>query len=472
MTSRCLHTCHWFWLSLLLLLIGPTRGLSAPVAVADSTRQTYWGPVPARHDSVSTELKDLSRPGWEKAVMVPYHIIGVPFRIVRYAGKQTYYGAEKLGILNFEPAEYPGLLLPGGFYMMPDVAIEALEGFSYGLDFTRPEFFGPDNILFLSTGNSTRQAERISGGMLFVLDGRTELQLGGGSRNIPLTKYYGVGYDSERNDLSYYERYSSWGGFEVDRLLGRSVYLQAGSHFSKVSTQDSGLETHLALSKIHADDLPHGYPGISNGWTFRLGLRRNNANEQGRPNQGGYQKVSAAYFKSSDGQDLEFYTYHVNLETFLPLWFTKRSLALRSFLNRLDNQGGQEIPLSRLLTFSRPDELRGFSDLRFYARGTLGLSAEYRWPVWVLTDRAGAGIDAYLFSDVGQVFDNSHEIALNRFLVTGGGGLRFVNAGGGFVGRVEVGVSREETIFRLKFSQNFQDMTKGLLYGKDPTRKK
>jgi outer membrane protein assembly factor BamA len=180
--------------------------------------------------------------------------------------------------------------------------------------------------------------------------------------------------------------------------------------------------------------------------------------------------VGVSLFTASDGSDLQYLTYHLNLEKFYPLWHTDRTLALRGFFNRLANTGPVKVPFTRLVTFQRPDLLRGFNSLRFYGTGSFGLSAEYRWPVWVARGRNDLGVDAYIFTDVGQVFDDAREISITNMRGTGGMGLRLVNSNRGFGARFELGLSEEQAIVRLKFSQTFQYDPKGILYGKNPTR--
>ena len=72
---------------------------------------------------------------------------------------------------------------------------------------------------------------------------------------------------------------------------------------------------------------------------------------------------------------------------------------------------GQTVPFTRLLRNRVPYQLRGYSSSRFLASGMIGGSAEYRWPVWVRHRRASTGLDAYLFTDAGQVFNRREEIA-------------------------------------------------------------
>ena len=54
--------------------------------------------------------------------------------------------------------------------------------------------------------------------------------------------------------------------------------------------------------------------------------------------------------------------------------------------------------------------------------------------------------------------------------VTGGGGIRLIDAERGLSARAEIGFSQDGTVFLLKFSQTFQYDRKGMLYGKNPTK--
>jgi hypothetical protein len=252
--------------------------------------------------------------------------------------------------------------------------------------------------------------------------------------------------------------------------VGKKVELELKTYFSQVEALESEYEIDQSLGKVHAGNLPYGYPGESNGWTWRLGLYRDNADQRGRPRNGGFQSLGVSLFEASDDSRLQYLTYHANLEKFFPLWHTDRTLALRGFFNRISNLGPTDVPFTRLVTFQRPDELRGFSSLRFYGMGSLGFTAEYRWPIWVARGRNDTGIDAYIFTDIGQVFDKTSEISIENIRGTGGLGLRLINSDRGFSARFELGLSEEQTIVRLKFSQTFQYDPKGILYGKNPTK--
>jgi len=440
-----------------------------PVDTVGAFAGSLWGPVPARHDSVSIDLANRSRPAWETTVMVPYWIVGIPFRIVYLGLDQSVIGMDKLGMFG-AAAEYPGLRIPGKAYLMPIISIGDLEGFTLGLQATRPNFLGPGNMLFIQGSRSSRKADELSGGTLFHMGKSWTIQAGGGSEEKNLTRYSGLGPDSFYGDLSYYHRRTTWGGFELEKEVGRKVSLELRTYFSKVEALEPVYEIDQSLGRVHGDDIPFGYPGESNGLTWRLAMYRDNADQGGRPRYGGFQSLGVSLFQASDGSRLQYLTYHVNLEKFFPLWHTDRTLALRTFFNRISNTGPVDIPFTRLVTFQRPDELRGYHSLRFYGMGSLGFSAEYRWPVWVARGRNDMGVDAYVFSDIGQVFEKTVEISLNNIRTTGGVGLRLINSDRGFGARFELGLSDEQTIVRLKFSQTFQYDPKGILYGKNPTK--
>jgi hypothetical protein len=442
------------------------------LAASDTTGafdQSLWGPVPARADSVTSLFTDRPRPAWETTVMVPYWVIGVPFRLVYLGLDQTVIGMDKLGLFG-AAAEHPGLKVPGDVYLMPVVSVGDVEGFTLGANLSRYDFLGPENMLFIRGSVSTRKAEDLAGGTLFHLGKGYAIQVGGGTEEKNLTRYYGLGPDSIYGDLSYYHRITTWGGFELDKYVAEKSSLELRAYWSKVQALEPRYEVDQSIGKVHGDDIPYGYPGESSGWTWRLAMYRDNTDQVGRPSSGGFQSAGVSLFHDSDGSDLRYLTYHLNIERYHKLWHTDRTLALRGFFNRISNFGPSDIPFTRLVTFQRPDELRGFSSLRFYGMGSLGFTIEYRWPVWVARGRDDMGVDAYIFSDIGQVFDKTADISVTNMRGSGGVGLRLINADRGFGARFELGLSDEQTIVRLKFSQTFQYNPKGILYGKNPTR--
>ncbi|MCB1184116.1 hypothetical protein KDM41_11835 [bacterium] len=460
------------WLVLAALAggaVAPARAAATAAAPVDTVRATHWGPLPARTDSTSAVFREQPRPAWETAVLVPYWVVGIPFRIVYGIGDFTIKKMDAWGLFG-RPGDYPGLKGPFGTYIMPSLSINDLEGTALGVDVRRPDFLGAGNMLFLRADRSTRRAGAYAGGALFHLGDTWQLETGGGFESVNQAKYYGVGPYSSDADLSYYYRSTSWGGFDLNRDVGASARLGVRTYYSRVNVREPSYNTGESVGNVHAGDLPFGYPGQSSGWTLRLGLDRDNAEQTGRPRYGGYQSGGLSLFQATDSSEVSYLLWHGNIEKFIRLWHTDRTLAVRVFGNRISSLGEGAIPFSRLVTFQRPDELRGFTSLRFYGLGSVGVSVEYRWPVWVARGRDDLGVDAYLFSDSGQVFNHTAEISLDNWEFTGGVGLRLVDAGRHLAARFELGLSDEDLVVRLKFSQTFQYNPRGFLHGKNPTK--
>lgn len=449
------------------------RTAPATAAPADSLAApapTRWGVLPAPSDSTVAVFADRPRPGWEAALLVPYHVAGFPLRLVGWAGEAALSQLDELGVFDLPPAEYPGLPGPFGTVLMPTVSLESLEGFQYGVQATRPHLVGRDDLLHLVAHRSTRKARKLAGGALLHLGPGWELELGGGAEEIPAVRYYGLGWESDGGGLSYWRRGAAWGGLDLTRRLDDRHAVELRTYWSRVSAKESGYEVDRSLELVHAGAIPAGFPGRSSGWTVRLALRRDTTAEAARPQDGSFATAAVSWFTATDDPDLDYVAYHLDVERYLPLWHTKRTLALRGFFNRIGNQGASPVPFSRLVTFSTPDVLRGYRPLRYYGLGSLGATAEYRWPVWIARNRDGPGVDAYAFSDVGQVFMGTAEIAVEHLEPTGGLGLRLLGDEGRYVARFEVGFSDEEPIYRLQFSQTFQYGRRVLYRGKDPTR--
>jgi hypothetical protein len=197
-------------------------------------------------------------------------------------------------------------------------------------------------------------------------------------------------------------------------------------------------------------------------------LHHQNAPETGRPGSGGLHDFALDSFQSTDGSGVEFWTYRIDLQRFFSLGYPQRTLASRFFLIKIENRGDRAVPFQRLIANRDPDRLRGYRSARFMDEGMLGFNFDYRWPVFSVSEPDGIGLDSYLFYDTGQVFRDYRDIAWRNFSNSGGFGLRLVGPRNDFVMRVEIGVSREEPVFRLKFSQIFLGERKGLYGGKVP----
>ena len=88
--------------------------------------------------------------------------------------------------------------------------------------------------------------------------------------------------------------------------------------------------------------------------------------------------------------------------------------------------------------------LRGFRHNRFQDTGSLLLSAEYRYPIWM-------NLDAVVFTDAGQVFGAMPDVRSDRFRWNYGGGIHLLNEDGlSFRFEVAVGTEGARTILTVQ----------------------
>ena len=125
------------------------------------------------------------------------------------------------------------------------------------------------------------------------------------------------------------------------------------------------------------------------------------------------------------------------------------------------------MPAPRLHTNDDPDLLRGYDDFRWRDRGMALVNAEYRWPMWRHQHPTGSGLDAYLLSDVGQVFGHARELSLDHMTASWGGGFRLIGSRG-YVFRVEYARSDEDHVIRFRADQVFQFVKTGYIHGREP----
>jgi hypothetical protein len=303
------------------------------------------------------------------------------------------------------------------------------------------------------------------------------VQLGGGYRANSNARFYGFGPGSEESRESFYLEEVSGGGISYARRVGAGFTWEGSVIYSGAGAIGTDNSDDPHLSDEFDNELPVGYRDRSDGFSMALELLHDDASvpgadgwlpERGRPERGGLRRVKVAYFQEKGNGNSQFLTYRGELQQFVPLWFDRRTLALRGVVAFLDDAGGDEIiAFQRLLTNDDPDLFRGYKDDRFRDRGLVAASAEYRWPLWSRGHRNGVGVDSYAFVDYGQVFGEFDDIDSDDLTTSYGAGLR-VAGFGRFLGRLEFAWSEEDFLIRFRGDQIFQFERGGLLNGRAP----
>jgi outer membrane protein assembly factor BamA len=356
----------------------------------------------------------------------------------------------------------------GPFGVLVNVRAGGLTGFGGGVTILHDRFFGATNHMKLRTESTTRGTHKFTLGVRLRQESPDQFELGAGYRVMPNARFFGIGPGAPEANESHFTLEQSWTGGGYTRRVAESFFVDAGVLFSAVGARGSDDEYEPLLSEKFAGALPSGYRDRSDGITVGLGLRHDSAEEDGRPSGGGVQRARVAYFSATDGGNVAYWSTRGEVEQYIPLWLPSRVLALRGYVSWIESTGDDPLPFQRLMTNDDPDLLRGYQDFRWRDRGMTSLSAEYRWPIWASRVPDGLGVDAYLLTDVGQVFGSREEISLDNVTASYGGGVRLIGSDRGFRGRLEYARSDEESVIRLRADQVFQFARHGLYHGRNP----
>ncbi len=438
---------------------------------------SYWGPIPPRADSTKAVFHPSPRPLWATTLLVPYRIVGFPFNLLTQSVKTGVIYLDESGTIH----RISTLLRPreGPFGVTVGFKAGTLSGIGGGITAVHDSFFSRGNQFKLRWHTTSRKSHKVSVGIRFRRFSSGPIEVGGGYHVRPGARYFGLGYASADSSESHYTQETVWAGMALTRKIGRRLATQAMVLFSSVGTRapSYGDADDLSMAEISPAP-PFGYRDRSAGFSFNLSLIRDTSEEDGRPESGSIQRLKVSHFWDEGDYGYSemagwpadpavgFWSLRAEHEQFLPLWWNKRALAVRAYTSWLEPDHGTLIPFQRLLTNDEPDLLRGFDDMRWRDRGLAAVSVEYRWPLWNNTTIEGVGLDLYLFSDVGQVFDEYAEVSSGRLAKSYGFGVRLLQPVG-FRGRLELAWCEEDTQIRLQTEQLFQYQKGGLFHGRD-----
>ena len=476
--------CVAFWLAVMpaatpLALASSSSvhsALAAPpaavVASVTEAQSSYWGAIPAPSAENTSTFTNPRRKLWEYPVNLPYWVaLAWPARALSEIGTEAIEVGEAIGAFAPEPPNLFPIQLGFGYIPFPSFGWSEASGFGTTIPIIVPTSEPGRDWAQIKLGGSTRGKNKATLGFDLPLDGRQSLGLGAGYRTKGSAAFFGIGPNSSEDDESEYRWETAWAGLsytydaapETHRVTGAKVFANWNSAhaFGNDDVDD------VQLSEAFADRLPVGYRDRSQGVTAGLELRHDTTEELGRPLRGGVRRGKVAYFHDVGGDDADFTTYRAELQQFIPLWHTYRTLGLRGVTSFIDPQSDGAIPFQRMLSNDEQDAFRGYPDDRFRDRGILALNVEYRWPLWVMRSHDDLGVDGVLFFDWGQVFEDADDISMDSMTRSYGFGLRGAIFGR-FIGTLEVGFSEEGTQIRVSSDQLFQWMSASLFAGENP----
>jgi hypothetical protein len=306
-------------------------------------------------------------------------------------------------------------------------------GFGAGVYVSTADNLSPNYKLFASGHATLSKYAELRGGIEIApkkwANGKLQFNLSGRYLLRPAEDYFGSGPNSFRSDRVSYFRREQGARFEASWQALPRLKVGGFSDFSYNSITD-GTDTGVAriTEKFSSEDTP--------GLTRKVSLIDNGVfaeyegrDEPNNPHAGTFARVTVS---STDGLGKESnfgsINYDIDARGYLPLGSKRRVLAVRFLGNFKDLKGEGAVPFFRLARLGDSETLRGYDSGRFRGLNAVHLNIEYRYKLIQRSETGGlGGIEAILFSDLGQVFNRKEELSIKNIKATWGGGLQFMS---------------------------------------------
>lgn len=292
--------------------------------------------------------------------------------------------------------------------------------------------------------------------------------------NKPSRLFYGMGNDSDKNDICNFgntdvglePRYDYWfvskpnqklgikaayrlywfdprdGKYDEPDTLSQRKLSTVFPEFYDSDEFDAGLVSGIGLTLVY-DDRKDIFP-VGGG-----------RDEVVFPVSGGRQELYIGRFDKALGSDFSYTSYSANLSYYLPLGWNWTVLALRGALNVKDG----DVPWWDASSFGSGGSLRGYHDGRFRDNNSILFTAELRqafdvsfapFPYWGLQGYKLTAPGVTFFYDYGRVYHKLEEMTLDfdDYHYTYGLGLRFIISPSVVI-RADYAFSKEESDFYI-----------------------
>ncbi|MGH9412307.1 MAG: BamA/TamA family outer membrane protein, partial [Terriglobales bacterium] len=149
------------------------------------------------------------------------------------------------------------------------------------------------------------------------------------------------------------------------------------------------------------------------------------------PHRGVYLRLDAADSNGTGHSGFGFWHYQADARGYLPLTHFRDVLAWRGLSTWNVAKAGEQVPFFQMARLGDSSMLRGYRPYRFYGLNAVASSLEYRH---YFTDSFGA----FLFGDIGQVYNVRSQLTRSNMRTTWGAGLLFND-------------NRRKTFFKIYF---------------------
>jgi hypothetical protein len=270
---------------------------------------------------------------------------------------------------------------------------------------------------------------------------RGRLTLSGRYIDAVDVRFYGVGNDSRKDDLTRFGYRPTSGGVGLD-FGGKHVSLESGVELLGIQTSSG-----RTAPSIEDNFSPSVTPGLGVTRFDYVNSRAEVAIDWRKPlgysGRGGLYRVQFNDYRELNDDIYSFKSVEAELLQLIPLLRANWVIALRGLGTVADSNSDGVVPFFMLPSLGGGSTLRGYPDFRFRDRTRLLINAELRWTPARFLDMA-------VFYDTGKVAGDYRDLDLHGLKNSYGIGLRLIGLQG-YVFRIEAARSREHAA-RLIFS--------------------
>jgi hypothetical protein len=266
-------------------------------------------------------------------------------------------------------------------------------------------------------------------------------------RRHPRERFFGLGGDSRREDLSNFLYQDATtelvAGWQLDRRTALTV--RAGA--MQVET-GPGRHPGLPLVTDLFDDA--SVPGLTSEIDYvrtSAQLFVDRRDQPFNPHKGVMLALAAIRFDDRGGDGYGFDRVALDARGYVPLGSVQRVVAARAYVSVDDPHEGARVPFYMQEPLSNSHTLRGFETFRFRGEKLVSLQAEYRW-------EAAPALELAVFLDAGRAFRTGEDVEIAKLRTSWGGGLR-LKTWNDTLFRLDVARSPEQTRAYARFGASF-----------------
>ena len=324
-------------------------------------------------------------------------------------------------------------------------------GFSLGPDYSVRGLLNENLNINLSAVGSLKQYYELRAKASFthLAGDRARLDLQVRRMDAPQVHYYGPGNDSSKDTKTNYRLEA---GLVEGRLAAvpfrRILQIGVAGGYSLVNVGPGQASNLPSTETVFTPAVTPGIDRQTNYLNVGPFIEADWRDQPGDPHRGtrvGFEYLW--YFDRAAGA-YSFRRIQAYAEQYFPFLNEKRVIALRARTNLSYTSDGAVIPFYAQPTLGGPNDLRGFSQFRFYDNNSLIFNGEYRREL-------AMPMDLVLFTDWGKVFRKPGALGLADLHGSAGVGFRFKTRNS-VVMRMDVGFSKEGVRFWWAFSDIFR----------------